>query len=147
MVAEMDVEWKIKSLLQSIVRVSEVLYSNDHQRCPKLLLRLYVNAWFHHQLCYDLFQTPKSREKLFGLYLHSLSKHAPEHYELLCLKSVDTENQERLFSKSRHIAEKASNRSPGNVISNILFCMQCNTRKSSNADTIVHKAAKSLPHF
>ena len=29
----------------------------------------------------------------------------------------------------------------------MLFRMQCNTRKSSNADTIVHKAAKSLPHF
>ena len=147
MVSKKDVDWKITSLLQSILMVSEVLYSSDHERCPKLLLRLYVNAWFHHQLCYDMFQTAKSRENLFGLYLHSLSKHAPEHYELLCLKSINTENQERLFSKSRHIAEKASNRSPGNVITNILFRMQCNTRKSSNADTIVHKAAKSLPHF
>ena len=81
-----DAHWKVDLLLQSIVRAGEVLYAPDSERCPKLLLRLYNNLWLHHQLCYDLFKELKStRDKFFGLYLHSLSKHAAEQYELVCL--------------------------------------------------------------
>ncbi len=43
-------------------------------------------------------------EKLFGLYLHSIVVHAPLQYEIVCLKSINTENQERLFQQAKSIA-------------------------------------------
>lgn len=51
--------WKVVYLLQSIIRVSEVMYAFDKERCLKLLLQLYNNAWLHQQLCYDLFRPPQ----------------------------------------------------------------------------------------
>ena len=81
-----DADWKTITLLQSMVIICEILYSDHKARTPKNLLRLYNNVWIHHQLCYDLFQSPKCA--LFGLYLHSLSSHAPEQYELVYMYEV-----------------------------------------------------------
>ena len=146
-----DINWKVCVLLQSMIRVSEVMYAFDKERCAKLLLQLYNNAWLHHQLCYDLFQSPKlSRNTLFGLYIHSLSKHAAEQYELLCLRSINAENQERMFGQCRRIAENTTNRHPDNVIQQLMLRMQAkqndSKRKPQNEETIVSKAALNLPH-
>ena len=135
-----------------MIRVSEVMYAFDKERCAKLLLQLYNNAWLHHQLCYYLFQSPKlSRNTLFGLYIHSLSKHAAEQYELLCLRSINAENQEGMFGQCRRIAENTTNRHPDNVIQQLMLRMQAkqndSKRKPQNEETIVSKAALNLPHF
>ena len=71
--AAQDVDWKVTCLLKSIIKISEVMYSTEQHRSPRLLLQLYNNVWLHHQLCYELFQTPQSREALFGLYLTPLA--------------------------------------------------------------------------
>ena len=42
----------------------------------------------------------------------------------LCLKSINTENQERLFQQAKSIASKCSNRKPDNVISSVLLRLQ-----------------------
>ena len=139
-------------LLQSAVICCEILYASDNERCPKLLLQLYNNTWIHHQICFELFQctSVKSRETLFGLYLHSLSNHAAEQYELVCMRSLNTENQERLFGQSRRIADHTSNKHPSNVITSILMHLQVKKDMYSTthgADTIVRTAAKGLPTF
>ena len=124
------------------------MYAYESERSPKMILRLYNNAWLHHELCYtcSLFQTPHSRCKLFGLYLHSITRHAAEQYELVCLKSVNAESQERMFGQCRGIAESCTNRQPANVIANVLFRMQ--TKKINSTDkTIVRNAAAHLPVF
>ncbi len=36
----------------------------------------------------------------FGLYLLSIAVHAPLQYEIVCLKLINTENQERLFQQA-----------------------------------------------
>ena len=147
-----NADWKIQMLLQSAVICCEILYASDNERCPKLLLQLYNNTWIHHQICFEIFQctSVKSRETLFGLYLHSLSNHAAEQYELVCMRSLNTENQERLFGQSRRIAERTSNKHPSNVITSILMHLQVKKDMYSTthgADTIVRTAAKGLPTF
>ena len=74
----------------------------------------------------DLFQstTVVSRSTIFVLYLHCLSKHASEQYELMCLKSVNTENQEDyLDMQSWLIAECTTNCHPGKIITSTLMHM------------------------
>jgi len=61
---------------------------------------------------------------LVGIYLHSLAVHAPMQYELVCLRSVNTENQERIFQQAKHIARTTTNRQPGNVIPTLLLRLQ-----------------------
>ena len=141
------IAWELQTLVQSLLIISEIFYSSSSQRSPKLVLQLYNNVWLHHQLCYDIFQTPTSRTSLFGLYLHAISCHAPKQFELVCLKSVNSENQERMFGQCRQIAEHATNRHPENIIVNVVLRMQKKTIYQTNTDTIVSKAAESLPAF
>ena len=121
-----DVDQNIKMLLLTAVKISERLYSSDVKRTPKNILQLYNCSWLHHELCKTLFSKPKeiTYEKLFGLYLHSIVVHAPLQYEIVCLKSVNTENQERLFQQAKSIASKCSNRKPDNVISAVILRLQ-----------------------
>ena len=93
----------IVMLLETVVRMSAILYSQDSRHNPKMILRLYNCSWLHHELCCDLLSCPKlqTRSHLFGAYLHSLVVYAPPQYELVCLRSTNAESQERLFSKAK----------------------------------------------
>ena len=77
---------QIIQLFETIATISEILYSNDTNRTPQQILRLYNATWLHHELCNQLFPKTKSitRTKLFGIYLHALSSHAAPQYELIC---------------------------------------------------------------
>ena len=84
------------------------------------------------------------------MYLHSLSSHAPEQYELVCKKSLNTENQERLLVKSHRIAERASNRHPENVIMSIMMHIQVRHEiylTTHGSETSIRKLAVHLPDF
>ena len=118
-----EVSDDVKVLLSTAVKISERLYSSDLKRTSKTVLQLYNCSWLHHELCKCLFSKPKeiSYEKFFGLYLHSLVVHAPRQYEIVCLKSVNTENQERIFQQAKQIALKCTNRKPENVIPSVLI--------------------------
>ena len=75
-------------LLNTIVRVSELLYSFDHKRTPKTILQLHNVTWYHHELCCHFLSEPKhqTRNHLFGIYLHDLVAHAPPIYQQVCLR-------------------------------------------------------------
>ena len=136
-----DVDYELKCLLSSVVKMSECLYAGDDKRTPKAVLQLYNCCWVHHELCKSLFPQPKEMtyEKMFGLYLHSLVVHAPRQYEIVCLRSVNAENQERMFQQAKQVASACSNRKPENVIPNVLLRVQAKavTGKLSN---IFHSA-------
>ena len=59
---------KIIQLLAGIVSISELLYANDLQRTPKMILRLYNLTWLHFELCTELFTITRvvTHHKLFG---------------------------------------------------------------------------------
>jgi len=67
----------IQYLLQTIIRVSEVLHSSDEERTPQRVLQLY-NTLLQHELCGDLLtKVTSSRTNTFWIYLHALCTHAP----------------------------------------------------------------------
>ena len=98
----------ILDLLHSIIKISEILYSNELSRSPKQVLSLYNNAWLHMELCKELPPNPHAitRRKLFGIYLHALTSHAPLQYEIVSRKSINAENQERPFGQARRTAAR-----------------------------------------
>ena len=143
---------RILLLLQTIVEISEILYAEDVYRTPKTILRLHNLTWLHHELCCDIFKHlhATSKESFFGLYLHALSCHASMQYEIVCLRSCNAENEERLFGQAKLIAKNATNRKPENVLPNIILRLQAkqerqdifrNHHKESN---IISKEAKKV---
>ena len=146
---------EILLLMETAVKMSQMLYAEDHQRSSKTILLLYNSTWYHHELCSKLFTTTKSitRRKLFGSYLHDLSTHAALQYEIVCLRSTNTENQEQIFQQAKHIAERTTNRQPDNVITNILVRLQAKQKlgtllgSMTQQDSMVKRAAAGLKAF
>ncbi len=109
--------------MDTIVQVSSFLYSADAKRCLRSILHLYNTMCLHHELCVKLFTSPRevSSQKLFGSYLYDLSANAGQIYEIVCLRSVNAECQERLFGQAKQIALNTTNRKPSNAIPEILL--------------------------
>ena len=116
----------VKQLVETIVRISEILYMPDLKRCPKTVLRLYNLTWLHHELCRELIHSPKTQTvtHLFGIYLHALTVHAPVQNHIMSLLSVNAESQERLFSQIKRISLRTTNRKVDNVLPTIMLCVQ-----------------------
>lgn len=66
-----EVESSIKTLLSTVVKISEILYSSDDKRAPKTILQLYNCTWMHHELCKCIFTRLHeiTHARLFGSYL------------------------------------------------------------------------------
>ena len=152
---DLDCGSKILLLLQTIIKIGEILYSSDNTRSPRKLLQLYNSCWLHMELCVALFTTTKklTRSKMFGHYLHALTSHAPTQYELASLRSLNTENQERLFGQARTIADACTNHHAENIIPQIMIRLQAKQEQRTalilveKADTQVACAAKHLPNL
>lgn len=142
-------------LLQTAVKIGEILYSSEEHRTPRQVLQLYNHCWVHHELCRDLFARPKevTCTVMFGIYLHSLTAHSPQQYKVVCQKSVNSENQERLFGQKRSIALATTNRQPQNIIPHILLQLQAKKEVDQlrhsvhKAESQVRSAAAHIPKF
>ena len=147
-----NVHKNIVQLLESIVAMSEILYSTDDKRSPRQILRLYNTTWLHHELCSHLFPNPQNipRTRLFASYLHALTNHAAQQYEIICMRSTNTEHEERLFGQAKKIALNATNRKPNSIVPNILLRLQAKQIKRDmyptlrTAETRIQKEANQL---
>ncbi len=121
-----DCSSRILLLLQTIIKISEIAYSRNDKRCPRQLLQMYNMCWIHMELFKSLFSTPAqlTKTKMFGHYVHALTAHGPTQLELACLRSLNTESQERLFGQGRLIAEACTNHHPENIIPQIMMRLQ-----------------------
>ena len=108
-------------LLDTVLRISEILYLPAIERSPKRILQMYNCTWIHHMLCNKIFPTT---DTLYGSYLHHLVVHAPMQHEIISLSSTDAEAEERLFGQGKQIASQASNRHADNVVFNIVTRLQ-----------------------
>ena len=117
---------KIEALIESIVRIGEVSYLAEDKRTPRVVLQLYNCSWYHHELLQSLIPQPRTitRQKLFGSYLHDISCHAAPQFELVCLRSCNTEFEERLFGQVKRVAESCTNRKPQNVLGQAFIRLQ-----------------------
>ncbi len=79
--------------------------------------------------------------------------HAPIQFEIVPLSSVNTENQERLFSQARKSALATSNRHPENIISTLTLRLQAKTDLKTISSLVkvseskVSKLNKSIPQY
>ena len=142
---------EIEALIESAVRIAEISYLAEHKRTPRSILQLYNCTWYHHELLLSLIPQPHSitRHKLFGSYLHDISCHAAPQFELVSLKSCNTEFEERLFGQVRRVAENCSNRQPQNVLNQVFIRLQVllNQGNMKIKESKVVRAARGLKPY
>ena len=128
-------------LIETIVSIAELLYSDDTKRSPQAVLKLYNSTFLHHELCKILFEgtTQISHRKLFGSHLHALVVHAPTQYEIMCLRSCNAEFEERLFGPPKAIAQATTNRQPN---TNVLLRLQAKQKKGGMYDCMLAPSSK-----
>ena len=137
-------------ILQSIIKIGEIIYSHDNKRCPRQLLQCYNMCWIHMELLKEVFPAPKE-DKFYGQYVHALTAHIPTQLEIACQRSLNAENQERLFTQIRKIGENCTNRHPDNVIPEVMLRLQVKQEQRQiisyvkKQDSQVSSAAKDLP--
>ena len=132
-----------------LVQVSGILYSQDSDRSPKQCLQFYNCAYKVHELHCALFG-----EVHTSLYFHALLVHGPVQHEVVCCRSTNTENEERIF-KSAESAAKCTDRKPENMLPSVLKRLQCKRKSKINnsiqslkqANSRIALSAKKLPPF
>ena len=145
----------VTMLLDTIVRVSQLLYMPSSKRSPRNVLRLYNCSWLHHELCRELLGTLKTQTltHFFGIYLYAIVVHAPTQFQIMPLSSVNTESEERLFSQAKRISNRATNRKTDNVLPTVLISIQArqklDTYNLSNTDqeSIVQSVSSKIPPY
>ena len=153
---EKTVSPNILKVMETAVCMSKMLYLSDKDRHPRHILQLYNVAWLHHELCRELFvhfHGEITRKRFFGTYLHALVAHAPPQLEIVSLRTVNTENQERIFGQARKTATATSNRQPQNVINSTILRLQAKsefrdvTAVVAHAESKVAKASHHVPPY
>ena len=75
---------------------------------------------------YQHFKQSKNitKQKLFGIYFHSLTSHLPEVSRIVSPSSLHSENEERIFSDITAISRMTSSRTPESVRDNAILRLQ-----------------------
>ena len=124
----------IKRLLHTLAELCEMLYAPAEKRTPRFILRL-LNVTFRHVIAVcKVFKIPPvlTYRKLFGIYYHSITCHAPLTSRIISLSSVDTEEEEREFSTINSISKSTSNGHPEHIIPNSIIRVQAEKSFRSN---------------
>ena len=110
-------------LLQTIIKINEILYSRENTRSPRQLFQLYNSCWLHMELCLDS-NKRISRSKMFGHYLHVLTAHSPTQYELASLRSPDNREPRTTLWPGKSYSGHMHKPSCRNIIPQIMICLQ-----------------------
>ena len=145
----------IKRLLNTLAELCELLYAPAEKRTPRFILRLHNVAFSHVIAVRKVIQIPQvlTYRKMFGIYYHSITCHAPLTSRLISLSSVDTEEEEREFSTINCISKSTSNSHPEHIIPNSIIRVQAErsfrSKKSAFVDqqSKIEKFANNLPDF
>ncbi|XP_070549540.1 uncharacterized protein [Ptychodera flava] len=140
-------------LIDTLAEISEIAYKHDHERCPRLILRLYNVAFLHGIMCKAIFSNPKklTKRKMFGRYFHNLTVHQPDQLRVVSLRSTNAENQERVFNRIRRVTKATSSKRPGGIIGNAMVRLDAEeeiTRERDSSqitESDISKIAKQLP--
>ena len=139
----------IRNLADTAVEICVILYATDDLRTPRNILRLHNLTFIHGRLCVKLFQNPKSltKRKMFGNYFHSLVCHSAPTYRVICLRSLNTEFQERTFGQANGITKQTSNKNPQHIIDNAILRIQAEATRTlhtiSQQDSEVSRLAST----
>lgn len=135
-------------LLQTLAEMQEILYMPDSKRCPRTVLRL-MNVTFRHAMLIKLNirgQLEKlGSRKFFGVYYHSLVRHAPLQYRVISGRSANTEKEEASFNPIKSVTKLTSNNHPDNIISNAMIRLQA-AEKINAGQYAIQSFCSSLIH-
>ena len=120
---EVNADRTLIQLVSTAAELCELCYSHEYSRSPKRILYLYNVTFLHAHFRTKLFSSPKTmtRRKEFGRYFHSIANHVPT---IISLRSVNSEQQERMFAQSKAITRTTTNYHGQHVIDNILHRVQ-----------------------
>ena len=104
----------VKKYVMCLVQISKILYSLDMSRSPKQCLQFYNCAFTVHEFHLELFGTAMATQ-----YFHALLLHGPQQHKVVCSRSVNTENEERLFKSAANVA-KCTDRKLQNMLLTVL---------------------------
>ena len=112
----------LTKIYETAVHICKLLYAPDTKRSPKTVLCLHNLALLHGVLFTQIFANPKrlTRRKVFGRYFHAITTHSPLVYRIVCPRSINTEQHERVFGQIKQITKETSNQSPNHIITNIM---------------------------
>ena len=117
----------IRELLSTLIEICELAYAGEDKRSPKTVLRLFNLTFKHALLMVQLFkEEPKkiTKQKLFGIYFHSITCHLPEVSRIIAPSSLHSENEERMFSDITSISRATSSRKSEQVRDNAILRLQ-----------------------
>lgn len=145
----------IRRLLYSLAELCELLYTPSDKRIARFILRLHNVTFSHVVAIRTVFKITEvlTRRKLYGIYYHSITCHAPFTSRLISLSSVDTEEEEREFSTINAISKTTSNGHPEHIIPNCIVYTQAERKFKSTRSSFLEQQPKiakfsnNLPHF
>ena len=102
---ELNCDVQLTELYRTAVEMSSFCYMHESQRTQRTILRMHNISFLHAYLCTVLFSNPKSttRRRMFGRFFHSLTVHAALLFRIISLRSLNTEQHERMFQKAKGI--------------------------------------------
>ena len=121
-----DPTGEITDLYRTAVEICNLCYAHDCERTPRSILCLHNRTFLHAHQCSLLFANPQSitRRKMFGRYFHSLASHAALMFRVVSLRSLNTEQHERIFQQAKGITKGTTNNHAEHIITNIINRLQ-----------------------
>ena len=136
----------VPTLLDTMTEISSILYSRPEKCCQKSILRLHNQTFLHDIACEEVIGVPQvlSEKKFYGRYFHSLVAHVPIQHRIVCLRSTNTEQQERHFNAFSSISAATSGRILGEIITPGIIRMQAEVKseESKQRDTLKEQESR-----
>ena len=133
-------------LVQVIVEIIEIGYSHSSNRSVKSVLRFHnLSFLFGMYLRLAVCNAPKSmsNRKMFGIYYHNLTCHAPMIYRVVSIRSLLAELDESTIWQLRQISSATSSGRPMEISENCLmratFLNENKTLKINNDHIVGHE--------
>ena len=138
-------------LLQVLGEIIEIGYSLASSRCAGSVLRFHNLTFLLGMYMKIIFgESPMSmiRGKMYGLYFHNLTSHAPIVYRVIAIRSLLPEQDESVIWKLRQITNNTSSRRPLEVTKNAMmrasYHLESEEITKQNCDRLVAREAQHV---
>ena len=130
-----NIDNNIFNIISTGCEMQEILYAEEKDRNPQMILRYHLQSYIHFHLLISLVgNKPKSltKRKLFGKYFHAIMRHAGKQLRIISGKSSHAEQEERNFNIMKNLTKLTSNHHPNTVILNLWIRLQAKEILNAN---------------
>ena len=121
----------ITKILSTFAEIQEITYAVEEKHsCPKILRLSNITFRYALLLFIHIKKNLKSltSRKFFGVYYHSIVKHAPIHFRLFSGRTANTEKEETMFTSMKRDTNNSSNFHADNLMKNIIIRAQARSK-------------------